>query len=412
MCVAGGQLLAYLISIAFSKVPGTWRWMLALEGVLAVIHHHLIESVPESPKLLYRMDREKAITILKFLYPSEAEDEIHALKSSVDSLDHRKDEMFHVEKDSILEAARNDTAFGRGMISGIGCLLAQQLVGINMVIHYSPKLLQMAGYNTTKRSNYLIIPGLSALGYLVSILFVDVWGRRKLLLISIIGIVVSLWMLSCAFNDATMNSGSIDMVESYFGNSSYTTSEPPISWNADYKGSTSFAGANMKVGIHIGRIKQNNQSSFHMEALRGSYNERSSNYNSGFLAFYGFQLYILFYSLGMGIVPWIINSEIYAYRFRFVGTQLALFASLVSNLFTSLLLSFISEALGSSNTFLLFCLVSCVVGLFIFLFVPETKGLRMEDITSMLSETEAYHSSEVCKDDDCCMESTFEELDV
>ncbi|KAF5197192.1 Inositol transporter [Thalictrum thalictroides] len=387
MFVAGGQLLAYLMSIAFSKVPGTWRWMFALEGVLVMVHYRLLNLLPESPKVLFRTDRECAIILLKFLYPYGAENEIQALQHSVKDVDHKK-EVFRAGFEGILKPYRNDTAFRRGLIVGIGCLLAQQLVGINMVMHYTPTLLQMAGYDTTKITNSPIIPGFSAFGYLFSIFFVDRLGRRKLLIISIIGIVISLWMLSCAFkNETSMNSSSIGIGKS------------PLDLNTDFKGSTSFAGATVYMGWHIvPMIKGSNQSStFHLET-----DHHGMSYNdSSFLAFSGLQLYTYFYSLGMGIVPWIINSEIYAFKYAIVGTSVALAASLVSNVLTSLLLSVISEALGSSNTFLLLCLVSCIVGVFILLFVPETKGLRMEDIEGMLLDTETCNRSKQAIKDDC-----------
>ncbi|CAO2187512.1 unnamed protein product [Urochloa humidicola] len=54
LLITGGQFLAYLINLAFAKVPGTWRWMLGIAGVPALVQFILMLMLPESPRLLYR----------------------------------------------------------------------------------------------------------------------------------------------------------------------------------------------------------------------------------------------------------------------------------------------------------------------------------------------------------------------
>ncbi|ONM09807.1 Inositol transporter 4 [Zea mays] len=54
LLITGGQFLAYLINLAFTKVPGTWRWMLGIAGVPALVQFVLMLMLPESPKWLYR----------------------------------------------------------------------------------------------------------------------------------------------------------------------------------------------------------------------------------------------------------------------------------------------------------------------------------------------------------------------
>ncbi|XP_076897400.1 putative inositol transporter 2 [Bidens hawaiensis] len=55
--ITGGQFLSYLINLAFTKVLGTWRWMLGVAGVPALVQFVLMLALPESPRWLYRKVR-------------------------------------------------------------------------------------------------------------------------------------------------------------------------------------------------------------------------------------------------------------------------------------------------------------------------------------------------------------------
>lgn len=52
--ITGGQFLSYLINLAFTRVHGTWRWMLGVAGLPALVQFILMLSLPESPRWLYR----------------------------------------------------------------------------------------------------------------------------------------------------------------------------------------------------------------------------------------------------------------------------------------------------------------------------------------------------------------------
>ena len=116
--------------------------------------------------------------------------------------------------------------------------MAQQFVGINNVTYYSPAIVQLAGYalNKTALALSLVTSGLNALGSIVSMLTVDRYGRRKLMILSMIGIIVCLVALTVVFYEASAHSPSVSMFEStHFGRnstcSSYLTAPDASSWN-------------------------------------------------------------------------------------------------------------------------------------------------------------------------------------
>jgi len=83
-------------------------------------------------------------------------------------------------------------------------------------------------------------------------------------------------------------------------------------------------------------------------------------------------------------VPWIVNSEIYPLRFRGVCGGIAATANWISNLIVAQSFLSLTQAIGTSWTFLIFGVVSVVALFFVLIFVPETKGLPIEEIEKML----------------------------
>lgn len=105
---------------------------------------------------------------------------------------------------------------------------------------------------------------------------------------------------------------------------------------------------------------------------------------NGWVALIGLSLYIISFSPGMGTVPWIVNSEIYPLRFRGVCGGIAATANWVSNLIVAQSFLSLTQAIGTSWTFLIFGVISVVALLFVLVYVPETKGLPIEEVEKML----------------------------
>ncbi|XP_058109643.1 probable inositol transporter 2 [Magnolia sinica] len=398
LLITGGQFLSYIINLAFTKAPGTWRWMLGVAGVPAFVQFILMWWLPESPRWLYRKDRkQEAIDILRKIYPPhEIEKEIEALRLSVEA--EIADESSTGETNIFLKIknAWKNVVVRRGLVAGIGCQVAQQFVGINTVMYYSPTIVQLAGFasNKTALALSLITSGLNAVGSIVSICFVDRVGRRKLLIGSLIGIIVMLGLLTGIFIGAEKNSPSVGSQETaHFSN--YTCpaykAAPSASWTCmKCLKASSDCGFCAHGGNHLGPGACLVSDPTVRTACHGEHREwytRGCPSNFGWLALAGLALYIISYSPGMGTVPWIVNSEIYPLRYRGLCGGMAAVANWVSNLIVSQSFLSLTEAIGSSYTFLLFCVVSCVALVFIFLFVPETKGLPFEEVEKMLENS-------------------------
>lgn len=88
-------------------------------------------------------------------------------------------------------------------------------------MYYSPTIVQLAGFASNQIALLLslITSGLNALGTIVSIYFIDRTGRKKLLIISLSGVIISLGLLSAVFHETTSHSPQVSKVETaHFAN--------------------------------------------------------------------------------------------------------------------------------------------------------------------------------------------------
>ncbi|XP_022158385.1 inositol transporter 1 [Momordica charantia] len=196
LMITGGQFLSYLINLAFTQVPGTWRWMLGVSGIPAVIQFVLMLCLPESPRWLFMKDeKSKAISVLSKIYDfPRLEDEIDYLSSQLEEERHK---MKNVSFLDVFKSKEIRLAF----LAGAGLQAFQQFTGINTVMYYSPTIVQMAGFSSNQLALLLslIVAAMNAAGTVLGIYLIDHVGRKKLAISSLSGVIVSLAILSGAF---------------------------------------------------------------------------------------------------------------------------------------------------------------------------------------------------------------------
>lgn len=191
-----GQFLSYLINLAFTQVPGTWRWMLGVSGVPAVIQFVFMLCLPESPRWLFmKDDKSKAISVLSKIYDfPRLEDEIDYLSSQLEEEQHKKKNVSYMD---VFKSKEIRLAF----LAGAGLQAFQQFTGINTVMYYSPTIVQMAGFRSNQLALLLslIVAAMNAAGTVLGIYLIDHVGRKKLAISSLSGVIVALAILSGAF---------------------------------------------------------------------------------------------------------------------------------------------------------------------------------------------------------------------
>jgi len=111
-----------------------------------------------------------------------------------------------------------------------------------------------------------------------------------------------------------------------------------------------------------------------------------SGSSSSVFAIFALGVYLALFSLGMGPGAWLIPSEIFATIIRAKAMSLATFLNRVTaTLMTSTFLS-TAHAMSWAGFFFLLVIVSLIVMVFLYYFLPETKGRSLEDMSIYFAE--------------------------
>lgn len=204
LLITGGQFVSYVVDAIFLDVPGNWRWMLGLSFVPAFIQFVGMIFLPESPRWLASHGRdEKALNILKKTRNTlaEAETEMENIKATINL---EKIQMQGLSHHRLVEMFVNKTIL-HCLIIGVGMQIWQQVCGINTVMYYSSSILLAAGFGSeddpaTAIYCSMLVAFANMLMSVVAVLLIDRVGRRPLALFSLIGVILSLLLLSLSFH--------------------------------------------------------------------------------------------------------------------------------------------------------------------------------------------------------------------
>jgi sugar porter (SP) family MFS transporter len=188
-----GILIAYLSNALLASLgDNSWRWMLGIVAVPAVLYTALCLGLPESPRWLLtrRGNRAAGLAVLRDLEPT---------------LD---DRAITVRADAIVAAAQrpeSSTGFWSAGLRApilLACLIAffNQLSGINAVLYFAPRIFELTGLGEQAALFQSVGIGLANLVFtFVGLWLIDRAGRRVLLFIGSIGYIASLGLTAWAF---------------------------------------------------------------------------------------------------------------------------------------------------------------------------------------------------------------------
>lgn len=97
-------------------------------------------------------------------------------------------------------------------------------------------------------------------------------------------------------------------------------------------------------------------------------------------------VFIAAFSLGFGPVPWILNVELIPPEARAISSSLCTTFNWLISFLVALLVPIIGDAIGPAPCYFIFSGIALLGTIFIFVFVPETKGKTEDEIRKYFSE--------------------------
>ena len=194
-----GILVSYIVGVIFTPIEG-WRYMFGVALIPALILGIGMFMLPESPRWLFEHGQTaKARTVLS---RSRSPEEVDQEFREMEEIKNLEEEQARVSYKELLAPYVRPA-----LIIGIGLAIFQQITGINTVIYYAPTILQGVGFSEGGAIAATALGvGVVNVGFtILAVRIIDRAGRRPLLIIGLIGMVVSLALLGVVF--ATGGSG-------------------------------------------------------------------------------------------------------------------------------------------------------------------------------------------------------------
>ena len=268
-----------------------WRYMFGSESYPAILFGILLFFVPKTPRYLVLIEQEeKAFSILeKINGQKKAKEILNDIKSTV----HEKTEKLFTYGVPVI-------------IIGILLSVFQQVIGINAVLYYAPRMFENAGAEGGGMMQTVIMGIVNILFTLVAIFTVDRFGRKPLLIIGSIGMAI------CAFAVAICDN----------------------------------------IGL------------------------------KGIIPVLSIIVYAAFFMMSWGPICWVLISEIFPNTIRGKAVAIAVAFQWVFNYIVSSTFPPLYE-FSPMFAYSLYGIICVIAAIFVWRFVPETKGKSLEDMSKL-----------------------------
>ncbi|XP_019365398.1 PREDICTED: solute carrier family 2, facilitated glucose transporter member 10 [Gavialis gangeticus] len=399
-----GILASYALNYIFSEMAEGWRYMFGLAIAPAVVQFLSILFLPVNPTKFNSGDCDSQQGLIQLHEDGE--------EAKLES---------HKEKPySFLDLFRSRDNMRNRTLVGLGLVLFQQFTGQPNVLCYASKIFRSVGFQSNS-SAVLASVGLGVMkviATLIAMACADKAGRRVLLIagcivmsfsVTIIGLTSYTIPLDMARDCQTdgdpnasyniaqhaINPGSFQPAASYIP----LTLAAGKSRTSPHRAVTGPEGltkayANTRSREIITDSSHTQRKYLLTQSNKEMVQDTSPSFSDGlsrehmvlnWITLLSMMAFVSAFSIGFGPMTWLVLSEIYPAGIR--GRAFAFCNSFnwAANLLISLSFLDLIDAIGLSWMFLLYGLVGVAAVVFIYFFVPETKGQSLEEIDQQFS---------------------------
>ncbi|KAL2419704.1 Myo-inositol transporter 1 [Exophiala dermatitidis] len=339
--ITGGQVIAYVVGWIFSAIPGGWRWMVGLGSVPAIAQLLMLTFMPETPRYLAKVEKEaEARSVLTKVYRGMVpdttdivDDILLAIKKEIQEEEEAHAQLKISEARSpfmppTLHALLFHPPHVRALVITCSLQGLQQLCGFNSLMYFSATIFQRLHFSSPTLVS-LTVAGTNFLFTLAAFGLIDRIGRRRILLITIPLMVLSLLLCALAF--------------------SYIPKAPGDQFTVPTSNEDSTTGSRLPAfGILVSML-----------------------------------LYVSTYAVGLGPVPWQ-QSEMFPLSVRSLGSSIATATNWGSNTVVGLTFLPMMDLLTPKWTFVTYAAICAAGWVVIYHIYPETMGLGLEEVGELL----------------------------
>lgn len=337
----------------------TWRWMLGVGAIPAVLWILLLLIIPESPRWLAltgRLDLARQV-LLRVRMPEQVNQTLQEIQNSVvDSAASLRSRVRALFKPAM------KLPLAIGLIIGI----AQQVTGVNAIYFYAPSIFEQTGVGTNAAfAQATLIGVINVIFTIVAMVLIDKLGRKPLLMFGLAGVIVSTALCSYGFSRATYQLSEESL--SHLSQQIDATRLDPLI-GVEYQDDLAFKAAVIQA---LGEPA--------MKAHEAELIQASIRINP-YLVLIGILGFVASFAVSLGPVMWVLFSEIFPNSTRGVAMAFVGFFNSLSSFAVQFMFPWELSRLGNAGTFSIFAIFGCVSLVLLAWLLPETKGKSLEQL--------------------------------
>ncbi|NXX38207.1 GTR12 protein, partial [Tricholaema leucomelas] len=392
-----GILLAYISNYAFARVPHGWKYMFGFVIPLGALQAISMYFLPPSPRFLVMKNNDEAArkVLERLRETSDATNELAVIKSSL------KEEHQY----SFLDLFRAKNNMRARMLVGLTLVFFVQTTGQPNILFYASTVLKSVGFQSNEAAS-LASTGVGVVKVVSTVpatVFVDQVGSKTFLCIGSSVMAISLVTMGLVNRNIRVNFTNV------------CRSQSPEDFFLQRSGNlTGVINGSLKElfasVVSPERLSSDAQRSpdvvrtgdLNRTALAGGKSKAGSLMESEevpvvlkWLSLASLLVYVAAFSIGLGPMSWLVLSEIFPGGIR--GRAMALTSSMNwgINLLISLTFLTVTELIGLSWVCFIYTIMSLASLAFVIVFIPETKGCSLEQISMELAK-QKYGKSPLC----------------
>ncbi|KAK7129121.1 hypothetical protein R3I94_017358 [Phoxinus phoxinus] len=416
LMVVLGMLLGFGLSWAFAGVPNGWRFTFA--GVLlpALLQASIMPLLPQSPRFLLAQQREK-----------EAHATLLRLRAGIEGVDVVEDELRAIRmalgaerQHGFLDLFRSCDNMLQRLLVGAALVFLQQATGQPNILAYASTVLSSVGFHGNEAAT-LASTGFGVVkvgGTIPAVFLVDKVGPKALLCVGAVIMTLSTATLGAVTMQSRTHVSSLckgpinkaNLTVLGMGDETDIQTNTPVGLYqpSDYELQTKHksdpfhTSINDTKGHWILNYTYDHRTAL-MEPAEGSskialqslhVNEVSPSLK--WISLVSLLVYVAGFSISLGPMVHVVLSAIFPTGIRGKAVSVISAFNWATNLLISMTFLTMTERIGLPTVIFSYAAMSFVLVVFVIVFVPETKGRSLEQISKELAMKNHLSSTLLC----------------